>query len=114
MEHGNDQIQLVVKQSAYSGRIHAFSIVNKNHVDIKAFFDDAFNLYKREIKRILNQHRMIKARSVFVVEIQKKVVDSGDSQNDNENLNNVDDRKRKGSCVQNFKVHVLLSNELCV
>lgn len=72
MEYSSDKIELQVNQRAYSGRIYTFAIVNKNHINTEAFFHDAFHIYKSEIERIFERYQMIKVRSVFSVEFEKK------------------------------------------
>lgn len=68
----HNRIELQVIERAFEGRIYAFSIVNKTHIDIKSFLDDAFHLYEPELTRIFDNYEMFKTRSVLVCEFSKK------------------------------------------
>lgn len=73
MENSGERIELQIRKSAFNKRIHTFSLVNKEHIDIEDFMNDAFDLYHAEMTKILNEHNMVKSSTIFVAEFEKDV-----------------------------------------
>lgn len=73
MESASGRIELQIRKSAFNKRIHTFSLVNNEHIDIDDFLNDAFDLYHAEMGEILNKHNMVKSYAIFVAEFEKDV-----------------------------------------
>lgn len=73
MENAGDRIELQIRGSAFNKRIYTFSLVNKEHIDVEDFLNDAFDLYHSEMINILDEHNMVKSSTIFVVEFEKDV-----------------------------------------
>lgn len=75
METANsERVKLEMNNCAFVNRIHSFSILNIEHIDIQEFLKDAFVLYKSELVRILNEHNnKVKTSSCLIVEFEKSV-----------------------------------------
>lgn len=116
MQHSNNRVELEVSQRAFSGRIHTFAIVNKEHVDIKAFFADAYRFYESELTRTIEQFEMVKTRSVFLVEFKKAKTttttteSSNSDEISNENRNSTDDQDDDNFIKETF--YAPTSNQL--
>lgn len=60
-----DELQERLTKRAFNKRICTFVIVNKDHIDIKAFLSDAFRIYRTEVNRILEKHNVVETSTVF-------------------------------------------------
>lgn len=92
MSNTSDRVELQVRNSAFNRRIYTFAIINKDHIDIRAFLNDAFHIYKSELSQILEEHHIVKTNTKFGAEFEKKIIENRESDNagdgDNSNSNN--------------------------
>lgn len=79
-----DHIELQVRDRAFNRRIKTFAIVNKDHVDVRAFLDDASRIYKYVVENSVSEHRLIKTLSIFAAEFEKVVPVNPDSDDDDD------------------------------
>lgn len=93
-----DHIELQVRDRAFNRRIKTFAIVNKDHVDVRAFLNDAARIYKYVVSNTVNEHRSIKTLSVFVVEFEKVV--NANPNNDGDDDDEDDDSERNQRTVK--------------
>lgn len=70
----DDHIELQIRDSAFKRRIHTFAIVNKDHIDVRAFLNDASRIYEYIVSHTLEKYHLIKTFTVFVAEFEKKTV----------------------------------------
>lgn len=81
----DDHIELQVRERAFNNRIHTFSIVNKNHIDVKAFLIDASRIYHYIVSNTLEKFNLIKTFTVFVIEFEKKIITVNHDTNNGDN-----------------------------
>lgn len=74
MEDETARVELKMLESAFDRRILSFAIVNISHLDIHLFMNDAFELYKTEVNRVLESFQMIKSMAILRVEFEKKII----------------------------------------
>lgn len=89
MESLNDRIEFQAIDKAFNRRIRTFAVVNKVHVDISEFLNDAFRIYQTELVRTLEEHNIIKTMAILVAEFEKKLYAS-DNNVASDNKNNSD------------------------
>ncbi|DAC81320.1 PolB [Mayetiola barley midge adintovirus] len=72
-------IELEERDFAFQNRLQTFSIVNKGHVNINEFFEDAFVLFNERIGSIVDVQYIVKVGACFVAVFEKMIVnDAGD------------------------------------
>jgi len=69
-----ERVEFQTLESAFNKRIHAFSILNKDHTKIEEFLSDAFHIYEREILSSMEKYPTIKSMTIFVAEFEKKII----------------------------------------
>lgn len=62
-----------MRASAFSRRMLTFAIVNDEHIDIRDFLTDSFNIFDHEITRIIKDHFIVKLSACFVAVFEKSV-----------------------------------------
>lgn len=77
------KVDLEYREMAFNRRMLTFAVVNRDHIDIKAFLFDAFTYYEREITEILNIHTICKVNTCFSATFEKDA--KPNASNDNEN-----------------------------
>lgn len=70
-----EHVELQNRESAFNRRIRTFAIVNKDHIDLRGFLNDAFNLYWEEVFRTLQEHNIIKTSTVLISLFEKTITD---------------------------------------
>lgn len=64
------------RHSAFQRRIRTFAIITKGYVDIKEFFGEAFDHFKREIEQIIELQQIVKLNACLKMNFTKTNVDS--------------------------------------
>lgn len=81
MTNVNDRVELQIRDRVFNRRIHTFAIVNKDHIDIESFLNDAFHIYESEVTRILEEFNIVKSLTIFAAEFEKKITNVNDQVN---------------------------------
>lgn len=69
----SNRVSLEERNVVFQNRLQTFALVNNEHIDIREFFDDAFILFLKRIKSILDEHFIIKIAACFCAIFQKTV-----------------------------------------
>lgn len=94
MANNSDRVELQVRERAFNRRIRTFAIVNKAHIDIDPFLDDAYPIYQSELSRLIEEYTFVKTLTIFTAEFEKiidNVIESSEQVNVNrESAMNID------------------------
>lgn len=83
----SNQIEYQDRPSAFQQRIQTFAVVNLNHIDIRAFLNDAFFYFKRQIQQVLEHQYLIKISACLKLNFTKTVVAAdGTTANENQTI----------------------------
>lgn len=76
---------------AFENRVSTYKIVNKGHIDVQQFFNDAFSVFESQQQQLLNEHERLKTCCVFEVILTKPHTpnDGGDGDDDDDGDANV-------------------------
>lgn len=86
MTNNSDRVELQVRERAFSRRISTFAIVNKDHIDIEAFLNDAYPIYQSELSRLVQNFTFVKTLATFTAEFEK-IIDNAIESSEQVNVN---------------------------
>lgn len=72
-----NNVEVELRESAFRRRMSTFAIVNKNHIELIPFFEDAFTHFEKQIRSILREQDMMKVNICLGLE-SEKIVQSDD------------------------------------
>lgn len=67
-------VELEERHFAFQNRLQTFSIVNHGHIDLREFFNDAFQCFQSRIEPILQTYSLIKVGTCFCAIFEKIVM----------------------------------------
>lgn len=73
-ERNERHVELQEQNFAFQNRLESFSIVNRNHIDVREFLNDGFPLIQTAVTRVLNEHFLIKVGACFSAIFEKIVI----------------------------------------
>lgn len=62
------------RKFAFKRRLQTINIVNRNHTDVREFFEDAFKLFKPQLDELLAEHFVVKVGACFGAIFEKSVI----------------------------------------
>lgn len=74
----SNQISFENRESAFEKRIQTFAIVNKEHIDIEFFLEDAFYYFNQQLSENLQINHMVKVFTSFKCVFEKTIINSED------------------------------------
>lgn len=67
----SDLIHYQDRDTAFRNRLKTFAVINKGHIDVQQFLDDAFHYIKIEVNKMLDAQTLIKFSMCFKAEFSK-------------------------------------------
>lgn len=61
------------RETAFTKRLTTFAIVNINHIDIKAFLNDAYTYFDDEMQSVFDSHEIVKISACLNVTFEKDI-----------------------------------------
>lgn len=66
-------VQVQYRDKAFSQRMFTFAIVNREHIDVREFFNEASVYFERELRKVLNNHESVKVNTCFSTTFEKEI-----------------------------------------
>lgn len=70
----SEQVEFQVRESAFENRLHTFAVINRGHIDIKEFMNDAFHYFETEINPIVLDNCIVNVSACLIAVYEKIVV----------------------------------------
>lgn len=89
-------VEFEFRDAAFSRRMLTFAIVNREHIDIKQFLDEAFEYYQNEIQSVLQVSTSVKVNTCLATTFKKNVIvtdDAGENSDDDDEPRRSDVRR---------------------
>lgn len=81
MDHNLRHIELEERDFAFQNRIQTFSVINRGYIDIRQFFEAAYEHFERQISSIIETQYLVKVSICFVAVFEKVSVNGDNTEN---------------------------------